>query len=101
MSNVQQLESKISSQKLKLNEFTLAFAQKNEQLRIANKTITNLQREKDYLIQVINKLNDEMQIYNQLLLDGFTLDPNIIHSELKRENERLTALIERLQDGRY
>lgn len=98
MSNIQQLTNKISSQKLKLNEFALAFAQKNEQLRIANKTITNLLREKDYLIQVVNKLNDEMQIYNEMLLEGFTLDPNAIHSELKRENERLTALVERLQN---
>lgn len=101
MDVVKTLESKIISQRLKLNEFTLAFAQKKEELRLANKKITNLQREKDYLIQVVNKLNDEMQVYNQMLLDGFTLDPNIIHSELKRENERLTALTERLQNERY
>ena len=101
MDVVKTLESKIISQRLKLNEFTLAFTQKNEELRLANKKITNLQREKDYLIQVVNKLNDEMQVYNQMLLDGFTLDPNIIHSELKRENERLTALVTRLQDECY
>ena len=95
------LINKTINQKAKLEQYTLAFQKKKEELRLANKAITNLQREKDYLIQVINKLNDEMQVYNQMLLDGFTLDPNLIYSELKRENERLTALLERLQNERY
>ena len=99
MHDKQDLLNKLQRQKMKLQEFSLAFAQKNEQLRIANRTITNLQREKDYLIEVINKLHDEMQTYNQMLLEGFTLDPNIIHCELKRENERLIALLARLQNG--
>ena len=101
MHDKQDLLNKLQRQKMKLQEFSLSFAQKNEQLRIANKMVTNLQREKEYLIQVVNKLNDEMQIYNQMVLDGFTLDQNIIHSELKRENERLTALVERLQNECY
>lgn len=95
------LINKIERQKMKLQEFSLAFAQKNEQLRRANKTITNLQREKDYLIEVVNKLHDEMQVYNQILLEGFTIDPNAIYSDLKRENERLTALVKRLQNEDY
>jgi len=101
MHDKQDLLNKLQRQKMKLQEFSLSFAQKNEQLRIANRTITNLQREKDYLIEVINKLHDEMHTYNQMLLEGFTLDPKIIHSELKRENERLNALLERLQYERH
>lgn len=97
----EQLIGKLERQKMKLQEFALAFAQKNEQIRIANKTITNLQREKEYLIEVINKLHDEMQVYNQILLEGFTIDPNAIYSDLKRENERLTALVKRLQNEDY
>ena len=101
MHEKQHLINKLERQKMKLQEFSLSFAQKNEQLRIANKMVTNLQREKDYLVEVINKLNNEMNVYNQMILEGFTLDPNIIHSELKRENERLTALVERLQNERH
>mgnify|MGYP003398872553 CR=1 FL=1 len=101
MHDKQDLLNKLQRQKMKLQEFSLSFAQKNEQLRIANKMVTNLQREKEYLVEVINKLNNEMNVYNQMILEGFTLDQNIIHSELKRENERLTALVERLQNERY
>ena len=97
MHEKQDLLNKLQRQKMKLQEFSLAFAQKNEQLRIANRTITNLQREKDYLIEVVNKLNDEMQVYHQMVLNGFTIDPNMIYSDLKRENEQLKALVKSLQ----
>lgn len=97
MHDKQDLLNKLQRQKMKLQEFSLAFAQKNEQLRIANRTVVNLQREKDYLIEVVNKLNDEMQVYHQMVLNGFTIDPSMIYSDLKRENERLSALVKKLQ----